>query len=63
MAKTTIEISGVWLRSEGPVAIVSVEVDGQWVDLVRGTPTEEAISHIVEPEGIRRAASSSKEAR
>lgn len=48
----SVAITGVWLKRLGDYNIVSVEIGGRWVDVIRehwdGSP-----SHIVEPAGIR----------
>ncbi len=55
MAKTSIEIEGVWIRAtmRGSVELL-VEVKGEWRLLVEEV-FDGAFSHIVEPEGIKQA--------
>lgn len=48
-----VTISGVHLKRIGDYAIVAVEVDGQWVDVIKEFH-DGNFSHIVEPNGIRR---------
>ena len=45
-------VTGVKLHNIGNVEIVSVEVDGQWVELIRESGSG-IHSHICEPAGIR----------
>jgi len=49
-------VTGVWLKNLGDEIIVSVEVDGAWVDVITEYVgrMEFAVSHIVEPLGIRK---------
>ena len=57
-----VSVTAIWLRREGPHAVVLIEVEGaryEWVEVVReftGPPTPESdvpFSHIVEALGIR----------
>lgn len=50
-----VEVSGVHLFRTGEHVAVSVEIDGRWVEVIRELH-DAAFSHIVEPNGIRRAA-------
>lgn len=43
----------IWLRRVGIHAVVYVEFDGQWVEVIR-EPVDCPFSHIVEPSGISR---------
>lgn len=45
-------VTGVQLHNIGNASIVSVEVDGKWVELIRESGSG-AHSHICEPAGIR----------
>jgi hypothetical protein len=54
--KDTIPISGVMLRRTGNDVVVEVEIGGLWVKVIR-EPYDGCFSHIVEPGGIRKAAS------
>lgn len=54
-----VPVTGVWLLGDGRDAVVRVEVDGRWVDVIRerlpdpGDGELWPVSHIVEPDGIR----------
>lgn len=48
-----ISVSGVMLRRVGDHAVVEVEIDGRWVEVIREA-LDGNFSHIVEPRGIRR---------
>jgi hypothetical protein len=50
----TIAISGVWLRRVGNRAVVAVEVNGQWRDVIT-EDCDAAFSHIAEISGIAKA--------
>lgn len=50
----------IHLRREGGIAIVSIEVDGKWVDVIKENASGN-YSHIVEPSGIEAAVRRSKE--
>lgn len=55
----TVQVSGVHLKRIGDKAIVAVEVDGRWVDIIEEY-YDGSFSHICEPGGIRaRVANSS----
>jgi len=47
-----VVVSGIWLRAEGQHAVVLVERDGRWVEVIR-EPLDAPFSHIIEPNGIR----------
>ena len=44
-------VNGIKLHSIGSTMIVSAEIDGRWVEVIRDIGS--TISHIVEPAGIR----------
>jgi hypothetical protein len=50
--QTPVVVTGIWLRAEGDSAVVLVERDGRWVEVIRETK-DSPFSHIVEPNGIR----------
>lgn len=50
-----VAVSGIHLLRIGEHAIVKVEIDSQWIEVIRER-YDGAFSHIVEPSGIRRAA-------
>ncbi len=54
MTETTISVSGVWLRRVGDNAVVAVEIDGRWRDVIIER-SEGNFSHIVEVSGIAKA--------
>ena len=54
-AKDSIAVQGIHLFRLGEHVIVSVEVDGKWVEVIRER-RDGSFSHIVEPGGIREAA-------
>ena len=47
-----IAVEGVWLVRLGDQAIVRVEIDGRWIDVIE-EHIDGSFSHIVEPAGIR----------
>ncbi len=49
-----IEITGLWLRSEGDDIIASVEIRGRWRRVIT-EHREGPMSHIAEVGGIRKA--------
>ena len=51
--RETIEITGVWLVRLGDKAIVRVEIDGRWIDVIE-EHAEGSFSHIAETGGILR---------
>lgn len=50
--KDTIAVSGIMLRRSGDYAIVEVEIDGVWREIIM-EPLDAPFSHIVEPAGMR----------
>lgn len=56
VGRTAISVTGVWLRGDGADAVVLVEVNGAWVEVIReylGHPDGIwPASHIVESRGI-----------
>lgn len=50
--KQPISITGLMLRRQGDHAIVEVEVEGVWVEIIK-EHLDGNFSHIVEPAGIR----------
>ena len=54
MSQEPIAISGIHLARNGDHAIVAIEVEGRWIEVIREF-AEGPFSHIVEPEGMRRA--------
>lgn len=52
MEKDNITVSGVMLCRIGDHAIVKVEQNGQWVEVIREF-LDSNFSHIVEPSGMR----------
>ena len=50
-----VTVQGVWLRREVEHAVVLVERDGRWIEIIR-EHIDGPFSHIVEPAGIRRLA-------
>ena len=61
--KDPVAVSGVMLRSIGNALLVEVEVCGQWVRVIEEHVADVggAISHIVEPLGIRNAVAAAEE--
>lgn len=58
MNKETIEVSGIWLRQNGSDVTVLAEIDGQFRKVICEKsygPNESTISHIVEPNGMKKA--------
>lgn len=52
MPQVPIEVDGVWLCREGEYAVVKVERNGKWIEIIR-EHIEGPFSHICEPEGVR----------
>ncbi len=53
--KTGVLVTGVWLRREGTDAVVLVERDGRWIEIIRELDVDQPpFSHITEPAGILR---------
>lgn len=51
-----VAITAVYLKTIGDRAIVEVEIDGAWVEVINNHyDGDNIISHIVEANGIRRA--------
>lgn len=55
----TVCISGLYLRRQGGKIIVTVEIDGRWVDVITESVDGE-ISHNVYPSGIHKALQGSR---
>lgn len=55
ISRDTVAVSGIHLFRVGEHVVVSVEINGQWVEVIRERH-DGAFSHIVEPSGIRQAA-------
>jgi hypothetical protein len=53
-----VSVQGIHLFRNGDHVVVSVEIEGRWVEVIREWH-DGAFSHIVEPNGIRRAAEKS----
>lgn len=47
-------VSGIHLFRTGEHVVVSVEIDGRWVEVIRER-NDGSFSHIVEPNGVRKA--------
>lgn len=45
------EYKALMLRAEGEYAILEIEVDGKWIELIRER-LDSPFSHIIEPQGI-----------
>lgn len=45
--------AAIWLVAEGDYAIVKIEVNGKWVELIRER-LDSSFSHIIEPSGIKK---------
>jgi hypothetical protein len=56
---TLVCISGIHLKRIGDRAVVAVEYNGQWVDVI-SERLDGQFSHIVEPNGIFAALSSNR---
>jgi hypothetical protein len=52
--QTPVQISGLMLRRSGDHAIVEIEIEGRWVEVIREF-IDAPFSHIVEPGGMRAA--------
>jgi len=55
VSKKGIEVTGIHLLRLGDYAIVNAEIDGQWVEVIKER-YDGSFSHIVEPDGMRKAA-------
>lgn len=47
-----VAVDGIWLRREGDDAVVLVERDGRWLEIIR-EHIDGPFSHICEPNGVR----------
>lgn len=47
-------MNAIMLKSEGDYAIVEIEVNGKWIELIRER-SDSPFSHIIEPAGIELA--------
>jgi hypothetical protein len=56
----TVPISAAWLRTEGDDMVVLLEIDGQWIEVIRSYYQDTLISHIVEDGGITSAIEKAK---
>ncbi len=50
--QVAVAVNGIWLRREGDHAVVLVERDGAWLDIIR-EHIDGPFSHICEPNGVR----------
>lgn len=57
--KQTVTISGLMLRAQGNDAIVELEINGVWYEIV-ACDMRGSFSHIVEPLGIQRCMETGK---
>lgn len=57
--RTPVCVTGIMLRGDGRDIVVEAEIDGEWREVIREfAPYSDetvAISHIVEPSGMRKA--------
>jgi hypothetical protein len=53
-----VSVQGIHLFSTGEHVVVSLEIEGRWIEIIREF-RDGAFSHIVEPNGIRRATENS----
>ena len=53
MKQEPVAVTGVWLLAIGDYSIAKVEVNEQWIEVIR-EHKEGAYSHIIEPTGIRK---------
>lgn len=53
---TNTTYNALHLRAEGDYAILSIEVNGTWIELIRER-LDSPFSHIIEPAGIQTAIS------
>lgn len=56
----TANVTGVWLRRAGKHAVVSVEIDDTWIDIIR-EPLDACFSHIANAGSLRKAAEDAAE--
>lgn len=59
ITENTVVISGVMLHVSGDDAVVELEIDGMWYEIVRCNMSG-PFSHIVEPAGIVRCMETGK---
>jgi hypothetical protein len=52
MSQEPVAVTGVHLKRIGDHAVVSVEIDGKWVDIIK-EHVNGPFSHFCEPSGIR----------
>ena len=52
MKQTPVEVDGIWLRREGDYAVVLIERNGEWIEIIR-EHFDGSFSHICEPNGVR----------
>jgi hypothetical protein len=52
MTQVPVAVDGIWLRREGDYAVVLVQRDGQWREIIR-EHVDGPFSHICEPNGVR----------
>lgn len=45
------KINALWLLALGDYAILRIEINGEWIELMR-EPLDSPFSHIIEPAGI-----------
>ena len=50
--QVAVAVDGIWLRREGDHAVVLVERDGRWLEIIREY-IDAPFSHICEPNGVR----------
>ena len=50
--ETPVVVSAIWLRREGNHAVVLIERDGKWHEIIV-EPLDSQFSHIIEPSGVR----------
>ena len=57
MVTDTVQVSRIMLRNEADDLIVEMEVDGNWIEVIRQSDGRlaSAVSQIVEPAGLVRA--------
>lgn len=53
--KQPVEITGIHLVRIGEYAIVTAEIDGKWIEVIRER-ADDSYSHIVSADGMRSAA-------
>lgn len=50
--QTPIAVEGIWLVREGDFALVRVQLDGKWIEIIK-EHLDGPFSHICEPNGVR----------